>query len=42
MNDVYEMPASEWLSKGRPNEITENGQTYILYDYAQACQNGGE
>ena len=32
-NDVYEMPAKEWLSKGRPNETIKNGETYILYDY---------
>ena len=28
-----EISAADWLAKGRPNTITENNQTYVLYDY---------
>ena len=29
----YIVSAEDWLNEGRPNKITEDGNTYILYDY---------
>ena len=31
--DIKEMTISDWISGGRPNEITENSNKYVLYDY---------
>ena len=30
-----EISAADWLAMGRPNTITENDQTYVLYDYSK-------
>lgn len=32
-DEEYLITAEEWINKGRPNQITENGYKYILYDY---------
>ena len=32
---VKEVSVSEWLADGRKNTITENGETYVLYDYSK-------
>ena len=29
----HPVTAEQWISNGRPNELTENGHTYVLYDY---------
>ena len=31
--EEHPVVASEWINKGRPNVIQENGYTYALYDY---------
>ena len=30
----HPVSAGQWISSGRPNQIAENGHTYVLYDYA--------
>ncbi len=32
-NEEYPVNADKWLNDGKPNQIEENGNTYILYDY---------
>jgi hypothetical protein len=32
-NEEYIVRAEDWINKERPNKITVDGNTYILYDY---------
>lgn len=32
-SEEYPVNVTRWLNEGKPNEITENNKTYILYDY---------